>query len=96
MAYTVLEIARRDVPKSLKDPDSVRFQNLFSVKTDKGGLLVCGELNAKNSFGGYTGFKKFMWNTSITVIEGSVEDAEFAKAWNSTCAKWQVLASAKE
>ncbi|MBC3934078.1 SCO family protein [Undibacterium sp. CY7W] len=39
---------------NLKDPESVQFRN--EVFNEYG---VCGEVNAKNSFGGYVGFKRF-------------------------------------
>lgn len=47
---------RNAVSEQLKDPQSARFQNEREVR--KG--LYCGEVNAKNSFGGYTGFQPFI------------------------------------
>lgn len=47
----------------LKDPDSAKFRNLFVSRYDKyedGELILCGEMNAKNAFGAYVGFKPFM------------------------------------
>jgi hypothetical protein len=47
-----------DVVKGrLKDPESADFRNV-SVAQD--GLTVCGEVNAKNSFGGYVGYRPFL------------------------------------
>lgn len=43
----------------LKDPDSAKFRNLFVSKYED-ELVLCGEMNAKNSFGAYTGYKPFM------------------------------------
>jgi hypothetical protein len=49
------------VRKSLKDPDSARFDDGFkAVKDSKGVVSVCGMVNAKNSYGGYTGSKPFV------------------------------------
>ena len=48
------EIAKRVVSNELKDPESAQFRNLRI-----NGVDLCGEVNAKNSFGGYTGFKRF-------------------------------------
>jgi len=47
------------VKYELKDPDSAQFRNLFSVEAMSGEQAICGEYNARNSFGGYVGFKKF-------------------------------------
>jgi hypothetical protein len=56
------EKAMRDgIAYHLVDPESARFRNLRSAKHIKTGtLLVCGEVNAKNRFGGYIGYTPFM------------------------------------
>lgn len=46
------------VRRLMKDPDSVKFQNLRIAYYD-GGKVVCGEVNAKNSYGADVGYKKF-------------------------------------
>lgn len=78
-AATEAEIAEREkqaIPKGqeavlakLKDPRSAEFRNLRPAVT---GLYLCGEVNAKNSYGGYTGFKKFysLWQMNMANIEG--------------------------
>lgn len=46
----------------------------------------CGEVNSKNSFGGYTGFKRFIASPTIVAVEGENMDSdEFQKAWNQVC-----------
>ncbi|GAB2314504.1 hypothetical protein SGMN_18190 [Stenotrophomonas geniculata] len=46
------------VRKALKDPDSARItvRQVFALYD---GTVACGTVNAKNSFGGYTGEMKF-------------------------------------
>ena len=46
----------------LKDPDSAQFGAYKAVRSldakgdvPRGSILVCGKVNAKNSYGGYTG-----------------------------------------
>lgn len=71
--------------KDLKDPMSVQFKDL---RLGKDGTL-CGELNAKNAYGGYTGFKPFMYrpnaeSASILNVDGlpkSVATDEGFKLW---------------
>jgi hypothetical protein len=41
---------------TLSDPDSAKFRNIRQVT-----LGYCGEVNAKNRFGGYTGFMHFVY-----------------------------------
>jgi len=50
--------------EDFKDPSSVQYRNVvvseFERVDGKGkGRMVCGEVNAKNSFGAYVGFKRF-------------------------------------
>lgn len=60
--------AAQDAAKEgLKDPDSAKFQNLRIADFD-GGKVVCGEINAKNSYGGYVGYKRFIAGTSAATI----------------------------
>lgn len=52
---------RGPVAKMLKDPGSAQFQS----EAHEGGWIwprgpLCGEVNAKNNFGAYTGFKRFI------------------------------------
>ena len=43
----------------LKDPGSAQFRNLYFGYDKRFGNALCGEVNAKNSYGGYTGFSPF-------------------------------------
>ncbi len=45
--------------ESLKDPDSAQFRRLRALDGGNGFIVVCGELNGKNAFGGYVGFHPF-------------------------------------
>lgn len=65
-AYKVTKADQRDfnimiegIKSDLKDPDSAKFRNVF-ISMYKGKPTLCGELNAKNSFGAYTGYKRFL------------------------------------
>ena len=48
------------VKAQLKDPDSAKFKGIKPMG-DKGG--ICGRVNAKNEYGGYTGFAVFFVNS---------------------------------
>ena len=58
--------AQQAVKELLVDPNSATFRY-----TRKALMGVCGEVNAKNSFGGYTGFKKFHYSPASK--EGNLE-----------------------
>ena len=63
-ADEALERAAMDaVAHGLRDPGSAIFRNVETVvyQRPKGGhtAYVCGEVNAKNAYGGYVGFRLF-------------------------------------
>ena len=68
----------------LKDPESARFRN---VKPTADGLYLCGEVNSKNSMGGYTGFKKFyvLWQLGVVNIQG--EGSYLDEIFHDRCEK---------
>lgn len=60
----ILDYGKDEVAQSLKDPTSAMFRNVYFKKDEKqlkSGTsgYVCGELNAKNSFGAYVGYGPF-------------------------------------
>lgn len=55
------------VTELLKDPESAQFKD---VALTPGGAL-CGEVNARNSFGGYVGFKRFVATDEKAFIDGT-------------------------
>lgn len=58
--------AKELVSKDLKDPASAQFRDLFAFRYEGQDDLtvVCGQLNAKNSYGGYSGFSYFFTKLS--------------------------------
>ena len=58
---SIEEKARRN----LFDPEAAKFRNI------KGN---CGEINAKNKMGGYTGFRRFIYNQETDTV--SIEDED--------------------
>lgn len=62
MAPSQIEAVKTGVRSSLKDPDSAKFGDMVAGReqlTSK-DLMVCGYVNSKNGFGGYTGQEIFM------------------------------------
>jgi hypothetical protein len=68
------------VLNSLKDPDSARFRN-----TSVNGATYCGEVNAKNSYGGYVGFKRFVAIGSAALVEPAEDLQAFETFWRESC-----------
>lgn len=76
--------AERVMRSRLKDPESARFESLI-VARFSGAPVVCGHVNAKNGFGGYTGPKAFMLVNGAAISEDDIASSAFAKAWNKSC-----------
>ena len=68
----------------LKDPASAQYRN---VRVSTKSAAVCGEVNAKNSLGGYTGFARFVLylNPAFVVMDTEDKILEFHKAWLDAC-----------
>lgn len=71
------------IATQLKDGNSAKFANVY-VSTDN---IVCGEVNSKNSFGGYAGYQRFIsaYPSNITTLEESSSERQFKKSWDKFC-----------
>ncbi|MFF7859685.1 hypothetical protein [Pseudomonas monteilii] len=72
-------VAREFVGGVLKDPGSAEFRNQHGL---------CGEVNSKNSFGGYVGFRRFIAATKEMVVfenDGRMSPRDFEAAWSTHC-----------
>lgn len=79
LEFNRMIVSQESVKKLLKDPDSAKFRNL------KG---LCGEVNSKNSFGGYTGYKRYIGTPNLTILEGEnpeIDQAAFNDVWIKFC-----------
>lgn len=45
--------------QNLADPNGAQVQDVRVYAAPNGNRLICGKVNAKNAFGGYTGFQTF-------------------------------------
>jgi len=78
----VEKLGKSAVLAKLKDPDSAQFRNI-KVNLDvpipsaaaRGATedAVCGEVNSKNSFGGYGGYSPFIWTSKGSRYDGAGE-----------------------
>lgn len=74
--------AKKWVAGMMKDPASAQFD---AVKTLGEGrdMLACGKVNAKNSYGGYGGFKSFMvYDHQVYVAEDEMQDISIRMCCN--------------
>ena len=74
--------AERAVRGELKDPDAAQFRDVRANYTEEFGVVACGRVNAKNDFGGYTGFRRFVSGGKSVILEGRDNVAD---AWARAC-----------
>lgn len=58
----IFEQSKPNIGSNLKDPSSVMYRDVKAIKVEyfkKEYTYFCGEVNAKNSYGGYNGYKQF-------------------------------------
>jgi len=77
------------VKARLKDPSSAEFRNVTAHRyADMTAPVVCGEVNARNDFGGYTGMQPFiaMGDGPVPpILASDMAEGEFVKTWNTLC-----------
>lgn len=71
-AWVTIPELRAGVIQPLKDPQSAQFR---SEHLGKHPGYLCGEVNAKNSMGGYVGFKRFVSTATGSAVEGQDLDS---------------------
>lgn len=72
------------VTQGLKDPESAKFKGLGIYKSTSGLNYLCGEMNAKNSYGAYTGYVRF-----ASAVEGlKVIDSPNSEMMDLLWPKW--------
>lgn len=67
-----INTVKSTIKSTLKDPDSAIFKDVKVVTNSKGEKSICGSYNAKNSYGGYVGYKGF----SADVKTGTIKSLE--------------------
>jgi len=76
-------IGKTAVRNVLKNSDSAMFRSIEYVKNGGGGF-VCGEVNSKNSFGGFSGWQHFIAvGTQTVYLEEQVSG--FRNVWRDVC-----------
>lgn len=72
------------IKRIVKDPDAVQFRELFI--SDNALKTLCGEVNGKNAYGAYVGYRRFYYTgrTSLDEIE-KPGDSVFAGMYPKMC-----------
>jgi hypothetical protein len=81
--------AKARISQDFKDPRSAQWRGIIVTNRNSNRLVVCGEVNATNSYGGYVGFKRFL--TDLTDVSTAIEDDKeggiVRALWDLQCSK---------
>lgn len=74
LSSTQVDRATAQLVQNFKDPESAKYRNIRTYRTGMGDEIVCGEVNGKNSFGAYVGYKPFYIRLENGVARASLVD----------------------
>ncbi|OHT19904.1 hypothetical protein BHE75_01897 [Sphingomonas haloaromaticamans] len=80
-------LAERQLKASLRDPGSMETRN---TRVPPGAAFLCGEVNARNGFGGKTGYHRFIAGAlsgmPVAIDDGSaLSPKDFEALWQKAC-----------
>jgi hypothetical protein len=81
----VLTRAQSATRSILKDPDSAQFSGLVAHQNGR-DTVVCGFVNAKNGYGGYTGRQGFIYSDGIQSSHMNQYDGQILEACRNIAA----------
>lgn len=66
--------------QTLRDPDSAQYRGWQGYRLGNGDRVVCGEMNARNGFGGMDGFSPFYLRYSGNAVAMDQRDGQAVRA----------------
>jgi Pyridine nucleotide-disulphide oxidoreductase, dimerisation domain/Pyridine nucleotide-disulphide oxidoreductase len=76
--------AKTLITRDFKDPGSAQFRNLFISGKGIHFKTLCGEINGKNSYGGYVGYRRFYSSPGAAASFTKIEDGGYS-AYDIAC-----------
>ena len=79
---TLTSLGEKYVKEKILEPGHAQFRNQFIGK----GGAPCGEVNAKDAFGAYIGYQRYISVArDLTLLAQDVSPAEFEQQWQQLC-----------
>jgi hypothetical protein len=81
-AATLTRLGEKYVREKVREPASAQFRNQFIGKQG----APCGEVNAKDAFGAYIGYQRYISVArDLTMLAQDEPPAEFEASWAQLC-----------
>lgn len=80
--------AKANLTRNFKDSSSAQWRNLFVSDSPKELLTLCGEVNSKNSYGAYVGFRRFFAteDAHLSQVADAKDSTVVDTMWQTLCA----------
>lgn len=73
------------VERQLRDPKSAEYGTVLVRDLGGGDVVVCGQVNARNAFGGYVGQRPFLYEHGVATILDTSNARSFGKVFAARC-----------
>jgi hypothetical protein len=81
-ATVLTAMGEKYVKEKIREPASAQFRNQFIGK----GGAPCGEVNAKDAFGAYMGYQRYISVArELTMLAQDLPPDEFEESWQEMC-----------
>jgi hypothetical protein len=81
-ATAIIAMGEKYVKEKIREPASAQFRNQFIGK----GGAPCGEVNAKDAFGAYLGYQRYISVArELTMLAQDLPPEEFEESWREMC-----------
>ena len=75
-----MSFMRQTLANAMRNPDAAQFRNLEAFRAANGSVILCGEVNGTNGFGGFTGFMPMSARFDGPELNG-FDIGEFGAIW---------------
>lgn len=82
--HEAIRHAQDAVREKLQDPRNAQFKDVAYFQSDSLDV-VCGQVNAKNTYGGYAGFREFLVLDKVALLRVGFNQKIFDEAWDHFC-----------
>jgi hypothetical protein len=85
LSKSEIALVKTLVSETTRDPEAVKFRFLTGYRASNGDMIICGEANAKNAYGGYVGYTPLWVRMDGTTLKSANFLPNFAASIAKAC-----------
>lgn len=83
--FVTVALTKQRLHDALRDPEGTRYRDVRAMASGS-RVSLCGEINMRNGFGGFTGYKRFIADGGAIVLPDSdLNEVVIARDWSAHC-----------